>query len=219
MRSQSIARVEKSPLRFDDDVQFIRSWIEKPLATGAVMPSATALARTMARYVDPQSTGPGDRARPGHRPGHGGAGRARRRSGAAGAGRVQSEFLPHAAHALSGGDRGAGRRLPAAHLLETLVREPAAAIVSGLPLVTKPLRTRLRLIGDAMTLLAPGRAVRAVHLCDGAADPEGAQRHPRRGLAADLAEPAAGAGVDLSRPLDCHCSMACGTSIASCAGN
>jgi phosphatidylethanolamine/phosphatidyl-N-methylethanolamine N-methyltransferase len=41
------------------------------------------------------------------------------------------------------------------HLLETIVREPAAAVVSGLPLVTKPLRTRLRLIADAMALLAP----------------------------------------------------------------
>ena len=40
-------------------------------------------------------------------------------------------------------------------LLETYVREPAAAVVSGLPLVTKPLRTRLRLISDAMALLAP----------------------------------------------------------------
>jgi phosphatidylethanolamine/phosphatidyl-N-methylethanolamine N-methyltransferase len=28
--------------------------------------------------------------------------------------------------------------------------------VAGLPLVTKPLRTRLRLISDAMTLLTPG---------------------------------------------------------------
>ena len=41
-------------------------------------------------------------------------------------------------------------------LLDTFVREPAAAVVSGLPLVTKPLRTRLRLIADAMGLLAPG---------------------------------------------------------------
>jgi phosphatidylethanolamine/phosphatidyl-N-methylethanolamine N-methyltransferase len=41
-------------------------------------------------------------------------------------------------------------------LLESYVKEPAAAIVSGLPLVTKPVRTRLRLISDAMALLAPG---------------------------------------------------------------
>jgi phosphatidylethanolamine/phosphatidyl-N-methylethanolamine N-methyltransferase len=41
------------------------------------------------------------------------------------------------------------------HLLESMVREPAAAVVSGLPLVTKPLRTRLRLVADALTLMAP----------------------------------------------------------------
>jgi phosphatidylethanolamine/phosphatidyl-N-methylethanolamine N-methyltransferase len=29
-------------------------------------------------------------------------------------------------------------------------------MVSGLPLITKPLRTRLRLISDALGLLAPG---------------------------------------------------------------
>ena len=40
-------------------------------------------------------------------------------------------------------------------LLTTYVREPAAAVVSGLPLMTKPLRTRLRLISDAMALLTP----------------------------------------------------------------
>ncbi len=51
-------------------------------------------------------------------------------------------------------------------LLEGIVREPAAAIVSGLPLVTKPPRTRLRLISDAMGLLKTGRALRSVHLCD-----------------------------------------------------
>jgi len=41
-------------------------------------------------------------------------------------------------------------------LLSDTVRDPAAAMVSGLPLVTKPLRTRLRLISDALGLLAPG---------------------------------------------------------------
>ena len=64
-------------------------------------------------------------------------------------------------------------------LLETLVREPAAAVVSGLPLVTKPLRTRLRLISRCHEAAGAGRAVRPVHLCDGAADPEGAVRHQR----------------------------------------
>src|SRR5579864_1948217 len=58
MPPQSLVRVAKKPLRLDDEMQFIRSWIEKPLSTGAVMPSSRVLARAMARYVDPQSSGP-----------------------------------------------------------------------------------------------------------------------------------------------------------------
>src|SRR5574340_266153 len=50
--------IQKKPLRLDDEVQFIRSWLEKPLSTGAVMPSSKVLARTMASYVDPQAQGP-----------------------------------------------------------------------------------------------------------------------------------------------------------------
>ena len=48
----------KRGIRFDDEVRFIRSWIERPLSTGAVTPSGKNLARTMARYVDPNSSGP-----------------------------------------------------------------------------------------------------------------------------------------------------------------
>ena len=75
MPPHSLVRVAKKPLRLDDEMQFIRSWIEKPLSTGAVMPSSKALARTMARYVDPARERPGDRARARHRPGDGGSGR------------------------------------------------------------------------------------------------------------------------------------------------
>ena len=39
MQSPSIARVEKKNLRLDDEMQFIRTWMEKPISTGAVMPS------------------------------------------------------------------------------------------------------------------------------------------------------------------------------------
>src|SRR5262245_57984190 len=44
---------QKKGIRLDDEVRFIRSWIEKPLTTGAVTPSGKALARTMASFVDP----------------------------------------------------------------------------------------------------------------------------------------------------------------------
>src|SRR5579862_6263015 len=48
----------KRGIRLDDEVRFIRSWIERPLSIGAVTPSGKNLARTMARYVDPNSFGP-----------------------------------------------------------------------------------------------------------------------------------------------------------------
>jgi len=57
MFPQPSARVFKKP-RLDDEVRFLRSWIEKPLAMGAVMPSGKLLARTMASYVDLNSDAP-----------------------------------------------------------------------------------------------------------------------------------------------------------------
>ena len=57
MRPQS-SLAEKKGLRLDDEVRFIRSWLEKPLAIGAVTPSGRFLARTMARYVDTEIPGP-----------------------------------------------------------------------------------------------------------------------------------------------------------------
>ncbi len=156
MPSQSFARVAKKPLRLDDEMQFIRSWIEKPISTGAVMPSGKALARTMARYVDPKSSGPVIELGPGTGP----VTEALVAHGIDPARLVLVEFNPtfcrllrtrYSAATVVQGDAYRLRRL-----LETTVREPAAAVVSGLPLVTKPLRTRLRLIADAMGLLAAG---------------------------------------------------------------
>src|SRR6185437_2477614 len=155
MPSQSVARVAKKP-RLDDEMQFIRSWIEKPLSTGAVMPSSKALARTMARYVDPKANGPVIELGPGTGP----VTQAMVQHGVDPARLILVEFNPDFCRLLR-------TRYPAAtvvqgdayrlrRLLETYVRSPASAIVSGLPLVTKPVRTRLRLISDAMALLAPG---------------------------------------------------------------
>ena len=156
MPSQSFARVAKKNLRLDDEMRFIRSWIEKPLSTGAVMPSSRALARTMASYVDPQSSGPVIELGPGTGP----VTEALVAHGIDPARLVLVEFNPtfcrllrtrYPAATVIQGDAYRLRRL-----LETYVREPAAAVVSGLPLVTKPVRTRLRLISDALALLAPG---------------------------------------------------------------
>ncbi|HMA58401.1 MAG TPA: methyltransferase [Pseudolabrys sp.] len=156
MPLHSVARVEKKSLRLDDEMQFIRSWIEKPISTGAVMPSSRVLARAMARYVDPQSSGPVIELGPGTGP----VTEALVRRGVDPARLILVEFNPDFCRLLR-------TRYPAAtvvqgdayrlrRLLENYIEAPAAAVVSGLPLVTKPLRVRLRLISDAMTLLTQG---------------------------------------------------------------
>ena len=83
-------------------------------------------------------------------------------------------------------------------LLETLLLQPAAAVVSGLPLVTKPIKQRLRLIRDAFDLMAAGRAVRAIHLFGGGAAAEAAWRVLRGSFRAHLDEHSAGAGLGVS---------------------
>ncbi len=42
------------------------------------------------------------------------------------------------------------------HLLGGFLKERAAAVVSGLPLQTKPFKRRLRLMNEAFSLMAPG---------------------------------------------------------------
>jgi phosphatidylethanolamine/phosphatidyl-N-methylethanolamine N-methyltransferase len=146
----------KRGIRLDDEVRFIRSWIERPLTIGAVTPSGKILARAMARYVDPNSTGPVVELGPGTGP----VTEALVKAGVDPARLVLVEFNPTFCRILRArypeatlvqGDAYSLRRL-----LETLLLQPAAAVVSGLPLVTKPIKMRLRLIRDAFDLMVPG---------------------------------------------------------------
>jgi phosphatidylethanolamine/phosphatidyl-N-methylethanolamine N-methyltransferase len=146
----------KRGIRLDDEVRFLRSWIERPLSIGAVTPSGKMLARAMARYVDPHSDGPVVELGPGTGP----VTEALVQAGVAPSRLVLVEFNPSFCRILRArypeatlvqGDAYSLRRL-----LETLLLEPAAAVVSGLPLVTKPMKMRLRLIRDAFDLMLPG---------------------------------------------------------------
>jgi len=154
---QQIKRFElKRGIRLDDEVRFIRSWIERPLSTGAVTPSGKMLARTMARYVDPGSNGPVVELGPGTGP----VTDALVQAGVDPSRLVLVEFNPAFCRILRArypqatlvqGDAYGMRRL-----LDTLLLQPAAAVVSGLPLITKPITMRLRLIRDAFDLMVPG---------------------------------------------------------------
>jgi phosphatidylethanolamine/phosphatidyl-N-methylethanolamine N-methyltransferase len=144
------------PPRLDDEVRFLRSWIEKPLHMGAVMPSGRVLARTMAQYVDIDSSEPVVELGPGT----GAITSALIEHGVDQKRLVLVEYNPGFCALLRD-------RYPHAKVVQgdayalrdslwNMLSAPASAVVSGLPLVTKPMLTRLKLIRDAFVALAPG---------------------------------------------------------------
>ena len=156
MPLQSSVRALKKPPRLDDEVRFLRSWIEKPLHMGAVMPSGRVLARTMAQYVDIKSEAPVVELGPGT----GAITSALIEHGVDQKRLVLVEYNPSFCALLR-------ERYPLAKVvqgdaytlrdsLRNVLSAPASAVVSGLPLVTKPMLTRLKLIRDAFLALAPG---------------------------------------------------------------
>ena len=155
MAPQSTVRALKKPLRLDDEVRFLRSWIEKPLHMGAVMPSSKVLARTVARYVDPHSDGPVIELGPGT----GAITDALIAHGVAEKRLVLVEYDPGFCALLRERYQQATViQGDAYNLDQTLAdwKEPAAAMVSGLPLVTKPMLVRVKLMRDAFQKMEAG---------------------------------------------------------------
>lgn len=154
MSVQSSLRVQRKPLRLDDEVRFLRSWIEKPLHVGAVMPSSRMLARAMAEYVDPNGAAPVIELGPGT----GAITNGLIQRGVDPARLVLVEYNPGFCALLK-------ERYPQATIVQgdayslrdTLrhaLKTPASAVVSGLPLVTKPMAIRLKLLREALALAA-----------------------------------------------------------------
>jgi phosphatidylethanolamine/phosphatidyl-N-methylethanolamine N-methyltransferase len=144
---------EKKGLRLDDEVHFIRSWLDKPLAIGAVTPSGRFLARAMARNVDLDIPGPVIELGPGTGP----ITEALVDHGVDPARLVLVEFNPVFCRLLRSRYPQAtvvqGDAYSLKRVLDDVLQEPAAAVVSGLPLLTKPVRTRVRLINDAFHVM------------------------------------------------------------------
>src|SRR4051794_32775614 len=142
--------------RFEDEARFLRSWLERPLVTGAVTPSSKMLARTMAAYVDPRVPGPVVELGPGTGP----VTDALVRRGIAQDRLVLVEYNPEFCQLLK-------RRFPKATIVQGdaydlreslagVLQEQAAATVSSLPLFTKPMDQRIDLLEAAQDLMHPG---------------------------------------------------------------
>jgi phosphatidylethanolamine/phosphatidyl-N-methylethanolamine N-methyltransferase len=175
----------KAPLeeRIADEARFFRAWVENPRVTGAVSPSGRFLARMMARYVDPASTGPVIELGPGTGP----VTVALLKRGVAPERLVLVEFDPYFCKLLA-------RRFPRcqivqgdaynlARTLDGLLEEPAAAVVSSLPLLTRPDGDRTELLRQSFALMQPqGRFIQFTY---GMVSPIPRRLHPEKGFAYD----------------------------------
>lgn len=144
-----------SPKERPDEVRFLQSWLQNPLRTGAVSPSGRALARTMASYVDPEQDGPVIELGPGTGP----VTAALIARGVAPERLVLIEYNPEFCKLLRLRFPDAtviqGDAYNMARTLENHVDRPAAAVVSSLPLFTRPAPERHGLLDQAFGLSLP----------------------------------------------------------------
>jgi phosphatidylethanolamine/phosphatidyl-N-methylethanolamine N-methyltransferase len=143
-------------LRLDDEVRFIASWLQHPLKVGAVSPSGRALARAVAAEVDPSIPGAVVELGPGTGP----VTEALVERGIAPERLVLVEYDPEFCALLRRRYPGAtvieGDAYALADTLSGIIKEPLAAIASCLPLMTRPLSVRVRLLNAAIHMLQPG---------------------------------------------------------------
>jgi phosphatidylethanolamine/phosphatidyl-N-methylethanolamine N-methyltransferase len=153
-RSSFVAK--KPKLRLDDEVRFISSWLQSPLKTGAVSPSSPALAKAMANSIDLEIPGPIVELGPG--------------TGPVTEAILSRGISPSRLYAIefnSGFCKHVKKRFPSINVvqgdgyaltdtLSDIIKEPLAAIVSSLPLMTRPMPVRLKTLVSALKLLKPG---------------------------------------------------------------
>lgn len=141
--------------QLEDEARFLKSWFDKPLITGAVYPSGKALARMMARYVDPDEPGPVIELGPGTGP----VTEALITRGIAEERLVLVEFNPDFCRLLR-------KRFPKALIIQGdayaldatlgVLAEKASAIVSSLPLFTRPEAQRVELLRAGFSMMREG---------------------------------------------------------------
>lgn len=153
-------RHEAKEERISDEARFIRTWLENPRLAGAITPSGRFLARAMARCVDRRGDGPIIELGPGTGP----VTQALLARGIKPERLVLVEYEPSFCHLLAKKFPGVTVvRGDAYRLAETLagaISRPPSAIVSSLPLLTKPEAARVSLLRQAFELMGPeGRFV------------------------------------------------------------
>jgi phosphatidylethanolamine/phosphatidyl-N-methylethanolamine N-methyltransferase len=142
-----------------DHVRFFRTWLNKPVLTGAVSPSGKALARAMASQVSAAADWPVLELGPGTGP----VTAALIERGIAPERIVAVEFNPDFCALLVERYRGLnvveGDAYDLAMSLPPGLTGPYAAAVSSLPLLTRPAAARVKFIDEVLGRLLPGGAL------------------------------------------------------------
>ncbi len=149
-------KAKKKDIDLEDEARFLKSWLENPLKTGAVAPSGKALAAKMAASIDPVVPGPIVELGPGTGP----VTQALLARGIAPERLYLVEYSADFAKLLRQRFPGVsviqGDAYALAATLAPHVHEPISAIVSSLPLLTRPDKQRVALLQTAFNLMLPG---------------------------------------------------------------
>jgi len=147
---------KKPKLRLDDEVRFLSTWLQSPIKTGALSPSSPALAKAMAAEIDPSVPGPVVEIGPGTGP----VTEAILARGIAPQRLVLVEFNREFCALLRKRFPGVtvieGDGYALADTLGDTAGKPLAAVISSLPLMTRPMPVRLRTLVAALRLLRRG---------------------------------------------------------------
>lgn len=156
LKHRSKRSPQKAGGKFDDAAMFLKTWAKKPFLTGSITPSSVFLSRKIASYVDPSRPGPVIEIGPGTGP----TTQALIKHGVSEERLVLIEFYGEFCDLLSAKYPKArivqGDAFALKKTLDGVLSEPAAAVVCGLPLLTRPEAVRLDLLLQAFEILAPG---------------------------------------------------------------
>jgi phosphatidylethanolamine/phosphatidyl-N-methylethanolamine N-methyltransferase len=139
-----------------DASRFFRAWIDGPMAMGAIAPSGNALTSLVAKQVDPTSPGPVIELGPGT----GSMTDALIKRGVDPKRLILIEFNKTFCGLLKDRFKGAtvlhADAYQMGYALQPHSINSAAAVVSGLPLYSRPQEERIRLVREAFCYMAPG---------------------------------------------------------------
>lgn len=150
------SRLSRIELRLRDELRFLRNWVSNPLSVAALAPSSQELCRLMARYVEADR--PGVVVELG--PGTGAVTQAILDRGVAPERLVlieySADFCALLRERFPGVNVVNGNAYALGEVMEALGNPPVASVISGLPIVQKPLPERQALLQDAFSRMAPG---------------------------------------------------------------